>query len=328
MTEVTRRSLLVSGAALGVGILTACTSPQPRGNAARPNSSEGSNDTAASGGRYGAGSYNTEEVADELRYIKESVRPLPEGDGKRILITGSTAGLGQLAAAHLLARGHRVVAHARNEQRAADVRRDLPGFEAVVIGDLGYLDETRVLASQINELGAFDVIIHNAGVYGVSGGEILTVNSLSPYLLTALVDAPSQLVYLTSDLHLGGDLNPRELRTEGTGVTYDDSKLQVLTLAMAVARQRDDLRVNAVAPGWVPTRMGFANGPYAPDDLRDGYMTQVWLAEGIEAASQVTGEFFFHAEPEPRVHTAVRDTDAQNGLLDAYAQRTGTPLSS
>ncbi|MGW4227997.1 SDR family NAD(P)-dependent oxidoreductase [Streptomyces sp. NPDC004980] len=321
MTDMTRRTLLLSAAALGVGTLAACSTTQKPGG-----TPTGSGRTSGKGGRFGVGDYNTQGVADELRYIQKNIRPLPEKDTKRILVTGSTGGLGQLTAAHLLARGHRVVAHARNDRRAADVRRDLPGLEAVVTGDLKNLDETRRLAARINKLGVFDVIVHSAGEYGVSNAEILNVNSISPYLLTSLVDPPRQSVYLTSDLHLGGDLKLGELRTAGTNVTYDDSKLQILTLAMAVARRRPGLRVNAVAPGWVPTKMGFANGPYAPDDLRAGYMTQVWLAEGSEPASRGSGGFFFHREPEEDVHPSMSDTRAQDDLLDAYAQRTEVTL--
>ncbi|MFE6028474.1 SDR family NAD(P)-dependent oxidoreductase [Streptomyces niveus] len=321
MADMTRRTLLFSAPALGVGALAACSTAQ------KPSGSPASSGRASGhGGRFGVGDYNTQEVADELGYIQEKVRPLPGKDTQRILVTGSTGGLGQLTAAHLLARGHRVVAHARNDQRAADVRRDLPGLEAVVTGDLKNLDETRRLAARINELGSFDVIVHNAGEYGVSNEEILNVNSLSPYLLTNLVDPPRQSVYLTSDLHLGGDLKLDELREGGTDVTYDDSKLQILTLAMAVARHRPGNRVNAVAPGWVPTMMGFANGPYAPDDLRAGYQTQLWLAEGTERASRGTGGFFFHCEPESDVHASAGDTRAQDDLLDAYVQRTGVTL--
>lgn len=302
-------------------MLTACSTAQESGR-----TPAGTGRASGIGGRFGVGDYNTQEVADELSYIQKNVRPLPAKDTKRVLVTGSTGGLGQLTAAHLLVRGHRVVAHARNEQRAADVRRDLPGLEAVVTGDLKNLDETHRLAARINKLGTFDVIIYNAGEYGVSNAEILNVNSLSPYLLTSLVDAPRQSVYLTSDLHLGGDLKLNELRAGGTDVTYDDSKLQILTLAMAVARRRPELRVNAVAPGWVPTLMGFANGPYAPDNLHAGYMGQVWLAESSEPASRGSGGFFFHREPEDDVHSSVGDTRAQDDLLDAYAQRTGITL--
>ncbi len=318
MNSMTRRTLLMSTAAVGFGTVAACTRSQ------QSNSGEGTERS----GRFGAGTYNTQEVADELRYIEENIRPRPRTDAKRVLITGSTGGIGQLAAAHLLARGHSVVAHARNEQRAADVRADLPAVDGVVIGDLLDLDQTRALATQINELPRFDVIIHNAGEYGIANSQILNANSLSPYLLTSLVNPPADaLVYLTSDLHLGGDLEFDELRGDGTDITYDDSKLHVATLAMAVARRRPDIRVNAVAPGWVPTKMGFHNGPYAPDDLRAGYMTQVWLAEGTEAARQITGNFLFHQQPETQVHPAVHDPRAQDDLLAAYAQRTGTSLT-
>ncbi|MFI9056168.1 MULTISPECIES: short-chain dehydrogenase [Streptomyces] len=201
----------------------------------------------------------------------------------------------------------------------------ISSLKAVVTGDLKNLEETRRLAARINELGSFDVV-HNASEYGVGNEDILNVNSLSPYLLTSLVDPPRQSVYLTSDLHLGGDLKLGELRGGGTDVTYDGSKLQILTLAMAVARRRPGSRVNAVAPGWVPTMMGFANGPYAPDNLRAGHQTQVWLSEGTERASRGTGGFFFHREPESDVHASVGDTRAQEALLDAYAQRTGVTL--
>ncbi|WP_165790802.1 SDR family NAD(P)-dependent oxidoreductase [Pleomorphomonas carboxyditropha] len=272
------------------------------------------------------GIYNTQQVADELRYIEENIQPQGETGSRRILITGSTAGLGQLAAAYLLRRGHRVVAHARNAQRAADVRRDLPGLESVVIGDLLNLDETRALASQINELGAFDIIIHNSGEYGLPNAEILNANSLSPYLLTCLVDAPREvLVYLTSDLHRGGNLKLDEIRGEGTNVNYNDSKLHMAVLATAIARRHSALRVNAVAPGWVPTVMGFHNGPYAPDDLRAGYMTQVWLAEGTDPASRITGRYLFH-QKEDSVHADVYDEAAQDALLAAFAERTGVSL--
>jgi hypothetical protein len=65
MTIVTRRTLLTSGAALGVGVLAGCTrSQQSEGGTASPGGS-----SAAGGGRFGVGTYNTQEVADELRYI-------------------------------------------------------------------------------------------------------------------------------------------------------------------------------------------------------------------------------------------------------------------
>ncbi|MCI1746731.1 MAG: SDR family NAD(P)-dependent oxidoreductase [Acidipropionibacterium sp.] len=275
---------------------------------------------------YGVGIYNTQQVADELVWIDQNIHRA-EGKTKHVLITGSTGGLGQLAAAYLMKRGHTVVAHARNAQRAADVRRDLPGLESVVTGDLLDLDQTRALAKQINALGTFDVIIHNAGEYGLPDSQLLRSNSLSPYLLTALVTPPGQLSYLSSDLHMGGRLQLDEVRSGG-GISYGDSKLHMAMIATAAARLWPNRHVNAVAPGWVPTRMGFHDGnSTTPDSLREGYMTQVWLAEGVEQGSDVTGEFLFHRRVETRVNDLVHDTSAQDRLLAAYAEQTGVTLS-
>lgn len=331
-TPLTRRALLLSATALGVTALASCTSTAPREQAtSAPNTlgseplEPGGDRPAPQGALFGVGIYNTQQVADELVWIDQNVQPAA-GQVKRVLITGSTAGAGQLAAAYLMKRGHTVVAHARNLQRAADVQRDLPGLENVVIGDLGDLDQTRVLADQINSLGEFDVIIHNAGEYGLSGAELLNSNSLSPYLLTALVTPPQQLSYLSSDLHLGGSLRLDEVRSGGA-ISYSDSKLHMAMIATAAARLWPGRQVNAIAPGWIPTLMGFHDGnSTAPDNLRDGYMTQVWLAEGVEPGSDVTGEFLFHQQIETRVNDLVHDADAQDQLLAAYAERTGLTL--
>lgn len=322
-TTLTRRGLLLTATALGVGALAACTSraPQIPATPATP-APERSETPSAQGERYGVGIYNTQQVADELMWIDQNVEPAG-GETKRILITGSTGGAGQLAAAYLMKRGHTVVAHARNVQRAADVRRDLLGLDEVVIGDLLDLDQTRALAEQINLLGEFDVIIHNAGEYGLSDAELLNANSVSPYLLTALVTPPQQLSYVSSDLHLGGSLKLDEVGSGG-GISYGDSKLHMAMIATAAARLWPDRQVNAVAPGWIPTLMGFHNGnATTPDSLREGYMTQVWLAEGIQPGSDVTGEFLFHQQIETRVNDLVHDTDAQDQLLAAFTEQTG-----
>ncbi len=132
MPALPRRTFFTSTAVIGAGILAGCASspePAPDNSSPMPTTpapaeTQGSGLTPQ-GDLYGVGVYNTQQVADELAYIEATIEPLT-GDGKRVLITGSTAGIGQLAAAYFLRQGHSVVAHARNEQRAAEVRRDLP----------------------------------------------------------------------------------------------------------------------------------------------------------------------------------------------------------
>ena len=82
----------------------------------------------------------------------------------QVFITGSADGLGKLAAQLLVEQGHHVVLHARNAKRAKDALAAVPGAETVVIGDLSSISETRSVAEQVNRLGSFDSVIHNAAV--------------------------------------------------------------------------------------------------------------------------------------------------------------------
>jgi NAD(P)-dependent dehydrogenase (short-subunit alcohol dehydrogenase family) len=101
---------------------------------------------------------------------------------------------------------------------------------------------------------------------------VLPVNVVAPYLLTALIERPQRLVYLSSGSHFEGrgDLKDSDWSGRTTG-SYADSKLYVTAFAKAVARLWPEVFSNAVDPGWVPTKMG---GPGAPDDLRLGHLTQ------------------------------------------------------
>jgi nucleoside-diphosphate-sugar epimerase len=80
----------------------------------------------------------------------------------RIFISGSSTGLGLMTAELLSSQGHNVVIHARNANRAEDALRSLPAAEAVVIGDLETIAGTTSVAAQVNALGRFDAVIHNA----------------------------------------------------------------------------------------------------------------------------------------------------------------------
>lgn len=81
----------------------------------------------------------------------------------KIFITGSSDGVGSLAAKALAGSGHTVYLHARNAQRAADARAACPQARDVLVGDLSSVEETKALAGQVNELGPWDAIVHNAG---------------------------------------------------------------------------------------------------------------------------------------------------------------------
>ena len=227
----------------------------------------------------------------------------------RIFITGSADGLGQLAAKALVAQGHQVVLHARNENRAAHALSQVQGAESAISGDLASTKEIKELAAKVNGCGNFDAVIHNAGVYQASAKEILTVNTLAPYLLTCLIKKPQRLIYLSSDMHLQGYFDPEQVAD--SRVTYSDSKLHVLMLCKAVARKWTGVYANAINPGWVPTKMG---GKGAPDDLQKGFETQVWLATGDDEQAKKSGGYFFHQKPA-RYNSRADEIVAQEQLL-------------
>ena len=241
----------------------------------------------------------------------------------RVFITGSADGLGRLAAQTLLEDGHEVVVHARNRDRLTAVRDLVDRGAAVVVGDLSDLEQTRSIARDVNRLGRMDAVIHNAGVY--TGPQVMPVNIVAPYLLTALIDRPQRLIYLSSGAHNGGRPSLDSIDWSGrTAGSYSDSKLFITTLAVTVARIWPDVLSNAVDPGWVPTKMG---GAGAPDDLRLGHLTQEWLATSDDADACTSGGYWYHQRRiEP--HSAVHDRRFQERLLDELARFTGTRLVS
>ncbi|HEY2864693.1 MAG TPA: SDR family NAD(P)-dependent oxidoreductase [Casimicrobiaceae bacterium] len=253
----------------------------------------------------------------------------------RVFVTGAADGLGRRVAQLLVGGGHRIVLHARNATRAKEALDAVPGAESTVVGDLSSIAECRQIAAQVNALGAFDAVIHNAGVGDrearrtpTADGlpQVFAVNTLAPYVLTALIRKPKRLVYLSSGLHRSGDPTLEDLawterRWNGSSA-YADSKLHDVILAFAVARKWPDVLSNAVDPGWVPTKMG---GPNAPDDLDEGTKTQVWLATSNDPAVRVSGQYFYH-QGRRAPHPAAGKETVQERLLAQCARISGILL--
>jgi NAD(P)-dependent dehydrogenase (short-subunit alcohol dehydrogenase family) len=253
----------------------------------------------------------------------------------RVFITGSSDGLGRLAGQILVEQGHAVVLHARSEERGREALSAVPGAEGIVLGDLASIRQTRSVAEQVNKMGSFDAVIHNAGVgyreprrIATEDGlpEVFAVNTLAPYILTALLDRPKRLVYLSSGLHQSGDPSLEDLSWEHRKwqpqQAYSDTKFHDVLLAFAIARRWRDVFSNAVEPGWVATKMG---GAAATDNLDEGHRTQAWLAVDEDPAAKVTGGYFYHLERR-EAHPGTRDPEKQEKLLEACGQCSGVRM--
>lgn len=253
----------------------------------------------------------------------------------RVFITGSSTGLGLMAAQLLVETGHQVVVHGRNQARADAALAAAPGAEAAVVGDLSSIQDMRNVAEQVNGFGRFDAVIHNAGIgYQESRRndtedglpQLFATNTLAPYVLTALIAKPKRLVYLSSGMHRSATLNLGDLtwvkRSWRGAEAYAESKLHDVLIAFAVARCWPDVLSNALEPGWVATRMG---GPGAPDDLDAAHRTQVWLAVSEDPAASVTAQYFYHMQPR-KPNPVVQREELQDQLIEACERLSGITL--
>lgn len=253
----------------------------------------------------------------------------------RVLVTGSTAGIGLMLAKLLVSEGHAVVLHARDGKKATAVRSLLPRADDVVIGDLSTVSGMRRVADAAGAIGSFDAVIHNAAlgyreprrVETADGlSQVWAVNVLAPYVLTALIPTPRRLVYTGSGMHLSASTDltdPQFARRRWDGaVAYAESKLHVLLLARAVARRNPGVPTNVVSPGWVATRMG---GRSAPGDLQQSHLTQAWLAVSQDAAARRSGGFLHHRRSADE-HPGARAVALQERVLELCEAQSGVIL--
>lgn len=280
-------------------------------------------------------------------------------DGKTVLITGGTGGIGFVAARRLAERGAKVVIAGRRQDRGdaaiAEIRAAAPEASVRFLGaDLSRQDEVRRLADTIaDRCERLDVLINNAGV--MAGRRTLTadgiemtfaVNHLAPFLLTHLLlpklaaaangSAPARVVVVASRAHQGVKLDFADLQAERRYVgwfVYKRSKLANLYFTYALARRLDPSRttVNALHPGFVATDIGTANG-FLPGPLwslasrfaispEAGASTITHLAGAPEVAG-AHGEYFVKCRPA-RSSEVSRDPALAERLWVESARLTG-----
>lgn len=158
----------------------------------------------------------------------------------------------------------------------------------MIIGDLSDAKQVKKIARKVNALGTMDVVIENAGVDSSDSKLTARVNVEAPYMLTALIKKPNRIIYVDSGMHRGAPLDVIHLETN---LSYSSSKIALMVLTEYVARIWPDVAVNAVDPGWVPTRMG---GPAANDDLAGGFSGHVWLATSTDPQALQSGHLYYH----------------------------------
>ncbi len=244
----------------------------------------------------------------------------------KILVTGSSDGIGKETARQLAAGGAHVIVHGRSEERAAGAAREV-GAAGIWVCDFGSLADVRRAAGQWPE--GIAVLINNAGVYlqerqtTTDGFETtFQVNHLAPFLLTHLVlpglAAGARIINVSSQVHVGAEMAWDDLMGEKRFSGYDayaQSKLANLLFTRALAQRQKKATVNALHPGVIGTRLlrgGFAGMSGSP--LARGAETPVYLATAKEVEG-VTGSYFVNRR-ETRPSSRALDGAAAQRLWD------------
>ncbi len=256
-------------------------------------------------------------------------------EAQRILVTGSTDGIGLETAAQLAEMGHRVIVHGRSAEKAENGRRTVAARSAVdsvetVAADFADLGEVEKMANEVtSRFPDLSVVVANAGVTTKSRQEsgdgyelTFAVNHLAHFLLinrlvdTLTANAPSRIVIVSSMVHRSGDMHFDDLQLSrgfSGSAAYSQSKLANLLYAFELAGRLEGsgVTVNGLHPGVIDTKLlhvNFSGG--AP--VSSGAKTSVYLATSPEV-SDTTGEYFENSR-RTRPARASRDQEAARRL--------------
>lgn len=234
--------------------------------------------------------------------------------GKTVLVTGSTDGIGKQTALELAQMGANVWVHGRDAARAKATAEEIQkatGAEVnFVVADYASLNQVKQMAADIlNAIESLDVLINNAGVYMLDrkmtedGFEMSwQVNHLAPYLLTvSLLDklknsAPARIVNVASTAHTGARLDYENLQGEKEFKPYRVYCLGKLgnmfsTFHLAEKLAGTGVTVNCLHPGVVETKLLRSGFNMQGTSLENGAQTSLFLATS-PSVEGVTGKYF------------------------------------
>jgi NAD(P)-dependent dehydrogenase (short-subunit alcohol dehydrogenase family) len=218
--------------------------------------------------------------------------------GKAALITGASRGIGQVVAEMLAAHGARVAVHyGVDEQAASRVVAGLAGEGHIKLSaDLGVSSEAAQLSARAAEgLGGLDIVVNNAGIYVTHDITQLNEAHWQEYwnrTIAVNLSGPAHVLQ-GAIRHLeaagGGhivNLSSRgAFRGEPDAPAYGASKagLNSLSQSLAVALAPKNIKVVAIAPGWVLTDMtrDYLEGPGGDQIRNQSPMKRVATAEEV-----------------------------------------------
>lgn len=263
--------------------------------------------------------------------------------GKTVLVTGATDGIGKATALELARLGAQVIVHGRSHTSATraidEIRASLPAGDLLpAAADLGDLEQVRALATDISaHFDRLDVLINNAGVFekqrrlSADGYELtFAVNHLAHFALTLellplLRQSQARVITVSSMVHQRGRIDFDDLMAERGYSGYDayaQSKLaNVLFSNMLARREQGKLTSNSLHPGVIATKLLHTGFRMGGNSVESGAETSVYLASSAHVEGE-TGQYYAdsrQAQPSPQA----LDVDAQERLWQISADLCG-----
>ena len=264
--------------------------------------------------------------------------------GKTVVATGATSGIGEVAAVKLAAMGARIIFVARDAQRAeatlAKLEQAAPGLgHRFHAADLSLIAETRRVGAEIaTSEPRIDALLNNAGaifsqrrVTAEALEMTFALNHMAYFVLTEALrerlaaSAPARIVSTASAAHFPAKFDPDDLQcAQGYGAwkAYSRSKLDNILFTRELARRLagSGVTANCLHPGFVASRFGddlggwgqrlFSLGRILAISPEDGADTIVHLVSAPELAT-VSGEYFAKRKIQTPSATARNDKAAR-----------------
>jgi len=239
-------------------------------------------------------------------------------DGRAVLVTGASSGLGAAAVRRFAAAGGRVYAAARDQERLAEVAASCAGGE-VLFGPLDVSspqDCRAAVAATVEAFGRLDVLVNNAGRHDFRRTTEVTddewAHDVATNLSGAFFMSQAAIPHL---LETGGNIvnvaSVAGVMGEAYSAAYTAAKHGVvgLTKALAVEYLKTPLRVNCVCPGGMDTPQ--AHDISVPEGADWELIMRVAAQRGFMAADDVAAIIVFLASDDARaVHGSIQLVDA------------------
>jgi NAD(P)-dependent dehydrogenase (short-subunit alcohol dehydrogenase family) len=280
--------------------------------------------------------------------------------GKTVVITGATSGIGEVAACKLAEQGARIVLIARDRTRGEETLKRLDGIapgrnHVAHYANLSRLPEMKRVAEAIAASEPqIDVLINNAGALfntrQVTGDALemtFATNHIAYFVVTSLLlerlkaTPGARIVCTASDAHKRGKMDFSDLQMEkgySGFAMYGRSKLMNILFTRELARRLEGSGVtaNCLHPGFVATRFGDASGGLGSFVVKtakkfaltpeEGAKTIIYLASSAEV-NGVTGKYFHKCQQELPSAEAQNDADARR-LWDISVQLSGVGVGT